>query len=201
MNDNAKPSFESRLRLRLMTEDDFDSVVAIQLACFPGMKPWAREQIASQLTLFPEGQMVIEIDDAIVASASCLMLDSSSHSEWHDWKLSTDNGYIRNHDPQGDVLYGIEIMVSPAFRKMKLSRRLYDARKHVARARNLKGIMIGGRIPGYGAHAAAMSASEYVQQVIRKDLIDPVLTPQLSNGFVLKGLIPDYLPADSESRG
>ncbi|MDH4261378.1 MAG: carbon-nitrogen hydrolase family protein, partial [Gammaproteobacteria bacterium] len=31
--------------------------------------------------------------------------------------------------------------------------------------------------------------------------VDPVLTPQLSNGFVLKGLIPNYFPGDSESRG
>jgi predicted amidohydrolase len=46
-----------------------------------------------------------------------------------------------------------------------------------------------------------MSAREYVERVIRKTLVDPVLTPQLSNGFVLKGLIPNYFPSDSESRG
>jgi predicted amidohydrolase len=37
--------------------------------------------------------------------------------------------------------------------------------------------------------------------VTAKRLFDPVLTPQLSNGFALKGLIPDYLPGDLESRG
>jgi predicted amidohydrolase len=31
--------------------------------------------------------------------------------------------------------------------------------------------------------------------------VDPVLTPQLSNGFVLKGLIPNYFPSDTASRG
>ena len=46
-----------------------------------------------------------------------------------------------------------------------------------------------------------MTASEYVERVIARTLVDPVLTPQLSNGFVLKGLIPDYFPSDSESRG
>ena len=58
-----------------------------------------------------------------------------------------------------------------------------------------------GRIPGYGQHANKMSAREYVEKVIAKSLVDPVLTTQLSNGFVLKQLIPDYFPGDSESRG
>ena len=42
-------------------------------------------------------------------------------------------------------------MVDPEFRGMKLSRRLYDARRQLARDHNLRGIIIGGRIPGYGA--------------------------------------------------
>ena len=145
--------------------------------------------------------MVLDLDGRIVASSSSLIVDASGHSEWHDWKLITDNGYIRTHDAHGDMLYGIEIMVDPEYRGMKLSRRLYDARRQLVRDHNLRGIIIGGRLPGYGQHADRLSASEYVQRVISKDLIDPVLTPQLSNGFVLKGLIPNYFPSDSASRG
>ncbi len=37
--------------------------------------------------------------------------------------------------------------------------------------------------------------------MIAKELHDPVLTAQLSNGFALQRLIPNYLPADEESRG
>ena len=184
-----------------MQLDDFDAVVALQLRCFPGMGPWRREQIESQLRIFPDGQMVLDLDGRIVASSSSLIVDASGHSDWHDWKLITDNGYIRTHDPHGDMLYGIEIMVDPEYRGMKLSRRLYDARRQLARDHNLRGIIIGGRMPGYGEHADAMSASEYVQRVISKHLVDPVLTPQLSNGFVLKGLIPNYFPSDTASRG
>ncbi len=200
MSDESLPQFE-KLRLRPMTLDDFDAIVEMQLAAFPGMRPWAREQIASQLEIFPEGQMVIDLEGRIVASANSLIVDSTAHTDWHDWKRSTDDGYIRNHDPKGDKLYGIEIMVAPKFRGMKLARRLYEARKELAREHNLTGIMIGGRIAGYGQHADQMSARDYVERVMNKTLVDPVLTPQLSNGFVLKGLIPDYFPSDSESRG
>lgn len=189
------------LRLRPLVIDDFDALVALQLRCFPGMGPWNRAQIESQLKVFPEGQVVLDLEGRIVASANSLIVDASGHSEWHDWKLITDNGYIRTHDPHGDMLYGIEIMVDPEFRGMKLSRRLYDARRQLARDHNLRGIIIGGRIPGYGQHADDMTASHYVQRVIDKDLVDPVLTPQLSNGFVLKGLIPGYFPSDAASHG
>ncbi len=201
MADVPQRPFDSRLRQRPLTLDDFDALVAMQIRSFPGMKPWGRDQIASQLAIFPEGQFVIDIDGRLAASASSLVVDSAGHGEWHDWKLSTDNGYIRNHDARGDMLYGIEIMVDPEFRGLKLSRRLYQARKDLVRERNLKGIMIGGRIAGYGRHADEMSAAEYVDRVISKHLVDPVLTPQLSNGFVLKGLIPNYFPSDAESRG
>ena len=189
------------LLLRPMTVDDFDALVELQQRCFPGMGPWVRAQIESQLRIFPEGQFVLSLDGRLVGSANSLIVDASSHSDWHDWKVITDNGYIRSHDPQGDMLYGIEIMVDPDFRGMKLSRRLYDARRQLARDRNLRGIIIGGRIPGYGRYADELAASDYVQKVIDKTLVDPVLTPQLSNGFVLKGIIPGYFPSDTESRG
>ena len=166
MSEEPQKHFD-QLRLRPMTIDDFDAVVELQLKSFPGMRPWKREQIQSQIAHFPEGQLVIDIEGRVIASASSLIVDSTGHTDWHDWKRSTDDGYIRNHDPKGDKLYGIEMMVDPEFRGMKLSRRLYEARKDLARARNLTGIMIGGRIAGYGLHAEQMSAREYVSRYCR----------------------------------
>ena len=84
---------------------------------------------------------------------------------------------------------------------MKLTRRLYDARKELCRERNLARMIVGGRIPGYGAHAHEMKASEYVENVVDKTLYDPVLTAQFANGFSLRGLIADYLPSDTASCG
>jgi hypothetical protein len=92
-------------------------------------------------------------------------------------------------------------MVDPRYRGLKLARRLYEARKEVARDMNLGRIIIGGRIPGYGAHADELSAREYVENVMDKSLVDPVLTAQLANGFMLKQLVPNYFPGDSDSRG
>lgn len=201
MEQNDLREFERKITVRPMRMEDYDQVVALQLKCFPGMKPWSRAQIESQLTLFPEGQTCIEYQGRIVASSSSLILDFDLYSEWHGWTEIADSGFIRNHTPDGNTLYGIEIMVDPEFRGMRLARRLYEARKQLARERNLMRIILGGRIPGYGAHASTMTAREYVDKVVNKILVDPVLTAQLSNGFVLKRLIPNYMNSDAESRG
>jgi predicted amidohydrolase len=92
-------------------------------------------------------------------------------------------------------------MVAPEFRNMKLSRRLYAARQKLVKDRNLKRIAIGGRIPNYYKYADKWSAEEYVEKVLDKKIYDPVLTAQLANGFVLKRLLPNYLPNDKESCG
>ncbi|MCA9563574.1 MAG: GNAT family N-acetyltransferase, partial [Myxococcales bacterium] len=194
-------SFERSVRLRQLTPDDYDALVELQNLCFPGMLGWDKEHIVSQTQVFPEGQLCIEMEGELVASCSSLIVDFSEYADWHDWKLIADNGFITNHNPQGDTLYGIEVMVHPEHRGMKLARRLYDARKELCRRYNLQRIIVGGRIPGYESYADDMSAEDYVEYVVHKDIYDPVLTSQLSNGFVVRGLIPDYYKTDLASRG
>ena len=163
--------FERKIRSRSLTVDDYEAVIEMQRRSFPGMKTWLREQFESQIRMFPEGQVCVEYQGRIVASSSSLIVDFTEYSEWHSWKDIADNGFIRNHDPAGDTLYGIEIMVDPRYRGLKLARRLYDERKRIAREHNLGRIIIGGRIPGYGQHANKMSAREYVEKVIAKSLV------------------------------
>lgn len=193
--------FEWNLVVRPLTLGDYEALVQLQRKCFGDMEPWSRAQIESQLQRFPEGQIVIECDGQLVASSSSLLLTYDAQLEWHNWKAVSDSGFIRNHDPDGDTMYGIEIMVDPEYRGMRLSRRLYDARKEYCRQRNIARIIIGGRIPGYHRYAEQMSAREYIENVVEKSLYDPVLTAQISNGFSLQGLIPNYLPGDSQSQG
>ncbi|WP_417387749.1 GNAT family N-acetyltransferase [Gimesia sp.] len=193
--------FEWKIEVRPLTMDDFDALVEMEKLCFPGMQTWGREHIESQLKHFPEGQLCVEIDGRLAASSSSLILTFDPSLEWHNWKAVADDGFIRNHNPKGDTLYGIEIMVHPEFRGMKLSRRLYDARKELCRQKNLTQMIIAGRIPGYHQYSDKMSAREYIDQVVEKAVYDQVLTAQLANGFSVQGLIPDYLPSDTESCG
>lgn len=193
--------FEKKIVIRELKPDDFEQLTQMQELCFPGMKHWSKEQIKSQIDIFPEGQICIEYNGKLVASSGSLIIDFDVYSEESDWQTLSDQGFITNHDPEGETLYGIEIMVHPDYRGMKLARRIYEKRKELARKFNLKNIIIGGRIPGYKKYKNKLTARQYVQKVLDKAIYDPVLTTQLSNGFVLKRIIPAYLRSDEESGG
>ncbi|MCB0319187.1 MAG: GNAT family N-acetyltransferase, partial [Bdellovibrionales bacterium] len=193
--------FQSKVKVRQTKIEDYDKIIEIQKMCFPNMTNWSKDQMESQLSIFPDGQLCIEYDGEIVASSSSLIIDFEEYDSAASWSEISDGGYITNHDPDGDSLYGIEIMVHPDYQGMKLARRLYDARKELVAERNLRRIVLGGRIPGYDQHQDSMSPSQYVEKLQNRTLFDPVLTVQLANGFVLKKLIPDYLSMDIESKG
>ncbi|MCB9683064.1 MAG: GNAT family N-acetyltransferase [Alphaproteobacteria bacterium] len=165
------------------------------------MKPWKRPQFESQVSRFPEGQLCIERDGELLASSASLIVDFAEYKGWHDWKEVADDGWIRNHDPEGDTLYGIEIQVDPGHRGMKLARRMYDARKELCRKLNLERMIVGGRIPGYAAVGDTMTARAYVDEVLAHKRFDPVLTTQVANGFSVQGVVADYLPNDEDSAG
>lgn len=194
-------TFEKYIKIRKLRKTDYNNVISLQKKCFPGMKPWKKEQFESLIDIFPDGQFCITHDKKIIASSCSLMLNMDEYDETQSWREMTDSGYITNHNPNGHTLYGIEMMVDPAFRSMKLARRLYEKRKKLTKEKNLKRIVIAGRIPGYNKHAKKMSARTYIQKVLDKVYYDPVLTTQIANDFVLKRVIPDYLPHDKESKG
>jgi predicted amidohydrolase/ribosomal protein S18 acetylase RimI-like enzyme len=194
-------AFEKKIRVRPLRKGDYDAIVELQKLCFPNLDPTTRDQFDSQLEIFPEGQICVEHAGVPIASSSSLIVEFDLHTDWQDWLAISDSGMIRNHMPDGDSLYGIEIMVHPKYRGMRLARRLYEARKELCRRKNLARMIIGGRIPGYKKYQKRMSAREYTERVIRREIYDPVMTAQLANGFVLQRLLPDYLPSDEDSGG
>lgn len=180
---------------------DIPKLIELEKKCFPGMKTWQPEQIESQRKHFPEGQMCIEYNGKIIGSSACLIIDFDEYTDGHSYMEICGDGYLTNHDPGGDTLYGIEVMVDPKYRGMKIGRRLYEERKKLATRLNLKRIVIGGRVPDFHKHADKMDIHAYVQAVMEKRFYDPVLTFQLANGFSLKRIITNYLSADEESQG
>lgn len=192
---------DARIRLRRLIASDFEALVELQRACFPAMTPWTRREFLAQLTTWEDVHLGVFVEGELVASCGQLIVDYADYDDWSNYDELTASGTCENHDPEGDTLYGIEMQVRPDHRGMKLSRRLYDARKMLCRDRNLARILIGGRIPGYGAVRDEMSPAEYAEEVATKRIFDPVLTSQLSNGFILREIVRDYLPDDAASAG
>ena len=119
----------------------------------------------------------------------------------HTWREITSSGTFSEHNPEGRTLYGAEVFVDPALRGLGVGHLLYEGRRKLCRAMNLKRIIACGRLPGYEAYADAMGPEFYAQKVVWGDFVDPVLSFQLREGFSYCGVIPDYLPEDVESHG
>lgn len=187
--------------IRSYREDDIPALLEIQRECFPPPYPleqlWNADQLRTHIALFPEGALCAVLDDKLIGSATAMRWRYHPDGP-HTWAAITDYGYIRTHDPDGDYLYGVDIAVRPAYRGQGVARALYQARFDLVRRLGLKGFMAGARIPGYAQNAERMSVEEYVTRVVRGELQDPVLTPQLRSGMRAVQVLHDYLP-DEES--
>src|SRR5690606_5321479 len=170
---NSLEPEEHRLKLRNLTLDDYPQVRRIMETVYPTLGAWQQDQFAAQLSRFPEGQICIEDNGRVVAAALTLIVNYDRFGDRHTYEQITGNGYFTTHDPTGDVLYGVDVFVDPAYRHMRLGRRLYDARKELCRNLNLRAIIAGGRIPGYRDYADRMSPEEYIEQVRRREIYDP----------------------------
>jgi len=193
---------EHKLNTRHLLLSDYDTLRQISAKVYKGVAlPWTKEQIAVLIGRFPEGQICIEDNGVPVAIALSLIIDFSLYGEQHTYDQIVGHDTFSTHDPEGDFLYGIEIFVDPDFQGMRLGRRLYDARKELAENLNLKGILLGGRIPGYHKYSKELSPQKYILKVKNRELHDPVLTFQLSNDFHVVNLLHNYWPGDHHSKG
>lgn len=189
-----------QLVLRNLTADDYDDVAEIMdLVYSDAGGRWRRNEYLSQIDHFPEGQICIEDNGKVVAAAISVIVDYDRYGDRHTYRQITADGFLTNHDPKGDTLYGVDMFVHPDYQSMRLGRRLYDARKELCEKLNLYRMILGGRIPGYENYRDKMSPQRYIELVRNKEIHDPVLTFQLANDFHVRRVVRNYAPEDRES--
>ncbi len=149
------------------------------------------------LELFPEGQFValanIKGRTIPVGSTATFRTDFDFDHIQHTFLDAVANGWLTNHDPNGDWLYGADMSVHPSFRGMRIGRRLYEARQALARRLNLRGEIAGALLPGYQPHAEHLTVAQYVLRVHQSRLHDSTLSMQLRNGFQIKGILYNHI--------
>ena len=169
---------------------------ALQMLCYPTLDPahlLRREHIESHLHIFPEGQHVALIGDVIVGMSATLRHAIDFAHAQHSFDEMIAGGYFTCHNPHGEWLYGADMSTHPDYRKRGIASALYDARKALIRRLNLRGMVGGGMVPGYRFYKDQMTLVEYAAKVSAGEITDPTLTPQLRNGYTVRGVIHDYL--------
>ncbi len=183
--------------IRTYTEGDIEALIDVQRECFPPPFPeelwWNQDQLRSHINLFPEGALCAEVDGIIVGSMTGLIVAMEQYRDTHQWATVTDNGYIRNHNPNGDTLYVVDIAVKPAFRKSGIGKWLMQSMYETVVHLSLTSLVGGGRMPNYVLYQHELTAEQYVEKVIAVEISDPVLSFLLRCGRVPIGVAEQYL--------
>ncbi|RMG82701.1 MAG: GNAT family N-acetyltransferase, partial [Chloroflexi bacterium] len=103
------------------------------------------------------------------------------------------NGWLTTHEPDGEWLYGADLMVHPNYRRRGVGSALYRARRELVKKLNLRGEIAGGMLPGYERYRDQMSIETYVELVAQGELTDPTLSMQIHNGFRPRGILYNHI--------
>lgn len=182
---------------------DFPAIERLCRQVYPDSVPWTQTQLASHVSVFPEGQFVA-LDPrtgGLLGMAASLIVLWDDYEIDTNWRDMTDHGMFTNHDPAGHTLYGAEIMVSPDARRRGIGRSLYAARRDLVRRLRLLRIRAGARLRGYRQYRDTLDPDAYVRAVVAGTITDPTLTFQLKQRFKVIAVVAGYLQHDSESLG
>jgi len=184
------------LTIRTYERGDFANIIALQAECFPPPFPsdlwWNPDQLTEHVTRFPEGALCAVVDGRIVGSMTALRV-TIKDGKPHTWASVTDEGYIRNHDPEGDTVYVVDLCVAPQYRKHGVGKWLMQSMYETVVHLGCRRLLGGGRMPGYGEHADKLDPWEYVDRVSAGELFDPVITFMLRCGRLPVGIVAGYL--------
>lgn len=190
---------------RQATKDDVDEILTLSKKVYQDFSEYPADMLLGQITNFPEGCILVEVDGKIVAySASIRLSEKKVLNQRHTWNSITGGGYGTTHEKDGEFLYGYEVFVDPEQRGQRIGQRIYDARKNLVRHYRLKGIVFAGRIPNLSRSVKrkkVQGPEDYLEAVKNKKLRDPSLGFQLRNGFEPLGVLFNYLPEDKQSLG
>lgn len=189
------------IELKFLSIDDYEELKEVMIQAYKSLDNafWKKQQIKKLISLFPEGQVVIKVNGHVAGAALSIVVDYDQFEEGHTYREITADYTFKTHDPNGDRLYGIDVVIKPEFRGLRLGRRLYDYRKELCEKLNLKGIAFGGRIPNYHLYSQELTPRDYIRKVRHKEIHDPVLNFQLSNDFHVAKLLKGYLDGDEDS--
>jgi predicted amidohydrolase/GNAT superfamily N-acetyltransferase len=191
-------SINPRIVIREATRADVPTLVKLNQIAYPVMAAedvvWGERHLVSHQRIFPQGQLVAELDGQIVGAAATLIVDLGPDPlRHHTWAGITDSGYFTNHNSDADTLYGADVYVHPDWRGQGVGAALYEGRRQLCKRLNKRRILAGGRLWNYGASGADTTPEEYAARVSGGELRDLVLSFQLREGFVLRGVMPNYI--------
>ena len=189
------------IELKYLKMSDYEELKRTMIESYVNVPDpyWEKNDIKALIKKFPEGQIVIKINNQLAGCALSIIVDYDQYDPVHTYKEITADYTFDSHSDDGDVLYGIDVFIKPEYRGLRLGRRMYDYRKELCERLNLRSIIFGGRIPNYHKYADHISPKEYIEKVKRKEIHESILNFQISNDFHPISVLQGYLEGDEAS--
>jgi len=189
--------------IRLMLDRDYPEIATICTMVYPTERPYTAGELTAHHRVFPEGQFVVQHDPtgAVAGVHFTLRLQLIHFYIDDSWDTLTAGGSFTDHEPDGHTLYTADLFVHPDHQHHGLGRELTNATRGLVREERLWRMVGGSRLPGYHRFLGRLAPDEYVARVKGGEIIDPVLTVHLHDGWDVVTAVRGYLPNDDESAG
>ena len=98
-----KESIEN-IELRYLTIADYKELKEVMIEAYSSMPNsyWKESHIESLIRKFPEGQVIIKINDVLAGCALSIIVDYDKFDEHHTYKEITGTYTFKTHDNKGD---------------------------------------------------------------------------------------------------
>jgi ribosomal protein S18 acetylase RimI-like enzyme len=191
-----------KIKIREAKIEDIPQILDVEIATWGKERAATFEMLESRIKTFPEGTLIAVVDEKIVGVVVVEIINSNLINNFSTWYEITDNGFIaKTHNPRGDTLYGVTLSVHPLYQNKGIGKELMIAVGKLAIKHNLKGGLLGARIPHYHKYADRIKVQDYVK-ISQKDQCnippDPELVFYQKLGLKIVKIIPNYFD-DPES--
>jgi len=181
--------------------EDLGKVIELENEIWPEETRASKEKFQSRLKIFPEGFFLAFDNGRLIGASTSEIIFYNPKNPPTSWEAITDEGYIRNHNPNGNALYVVSI---GAVSRSGGGSTLINTQKNLTQKLNLRFLILGARIPGYNTYCQKngnININDYVK-LKRGDnqLLDPELRFYTRNDLTLFKIMPNYMGDDKESR-
>jgi hypothetical protein len=151
----------NKIVVRQAKPKDIESYLKLQEERWREDNMASAEQLHSRLKAYPQGMLVAERGGEIVGMAYSLRISKYNYDNPPTWNEITNNGYCNNVDPDGDVIFGVDLSTGRGVGHLAGDKLLIGMGR-LAISEGVKTAMLGGRLPGYHEYASKMTANEYL---------------------------------------
>ena len=184
------------------SKKEIKEMLRVESESWPEEIQFKEEHFKSHLKIFPKGFFCAYVNGTMAGTCISSILNYDLNNPIPSWEEASADGFITNHNPNGNALYVVSLGVSKDFRGLKIGSRLIEKQKELTKELGLDFLVLGARIPFYHKYTS-IDVEEYIEKRNENgERFEPELRFYERAGLKLLKIMPNYMTSwdDRESR-